>query len=188
MAGGLQPAVTGFGFAAPAAAVVRSGRASECWTVTAADVDAWLRTAQAGEAFVYAHGPQLVQGGAAGRVAELTKSGDVTPHHIRTDDGGFDFLIRRNALKRTARAPICDPIMLSVLVVLQDAASNKERCPSDAEIGEAAGLTADQVKWQLKKLEGAKFIIRQTLKTRADPRFRMVTVIATGAATAGPAA
>lgn len=177
----------GFGFAAPAAAVIRSGRASECWTVTAADIDAWLKTAQPGEAFVYAHGPQLVQGGAAARVTELTAKGEVTPHHKRASDGGFDFLIRRNRMQ-VRRAPVCDPNMLAVLVVLQDAAANRERCPSDAEIGEATGLTADQVKWQLKKLEGAAFIIRRTVRAKADPRFRVVTVVATGASTAGPVA
>lgn len=176
-----------FGFAAPAAAVVRTGHASESWTITATDVDAWLRSARPGESLVYAHGPQLVQGGAAARVTELTRTGEVTPHHKRADDGGFDFIIRRNRVQAAPRPPVCDPVMLSVLCVLQDAAAKGERCPSDAAIGEATDLTADQVKWQLKKLKASGFIACETVRTKADPRFRQVTVIATGAKTAGPA-
>lgn len=185
MAGGLH--ADGFGFAAPAAAVVRSGRPSDCWTVTAADVDAWLRIAQPGETFVYCHGPQLVQGGAAARVGQLTRSNDVTPHHKRTDDGGFDFFIRRNRpVKKAPRAPVCDPPMLAVLCELQQAAQRGERCPSDADLGAATDLNADQVKWHLKKLEDSRFITRRTVRTRTCERFRIVTITATGASTAGP--
>lgn len=185
MPGGLSTPAS-FGFAAPAAAVVRSGRPTESWTVTAADVDAWLRTADVGEAFVYAHGPQLVQGGAAQRITQLTQSGDVTPHHVRTPDGGFDFLIRRNRVKVT-KAPVCAPDMLALLVELQDAAMNARRCPSDADLAEATGFVVGTVKWLLKRLEDGGFIRRATLRTRTGP-FRQVTVVATGATTAGPAA
>lgn len=180
--GGLSTA-SAFGFAA-SPAVLRSGSPAECWTVTAADVDAWLRTAQPGELFVYAHGPQLVQGGAAARVYELAKRGDVTPHNKRAEDGGFAFLIVKNKVKIT-RAPVCAPDMLAVLVVLQDAAATGARCPSDSEIADATGIPAGTVKWLLKRLEDGRFIQRQTLRTRAGP-FRQVTVVATGAATAGP--
>jgi hypothetical protein len=186
MRGELSPAI---GFAAPAAAVIRTGRATPCWTSTADDVDAWLRTAEAGDTFVYAYGPQLVQGGAAARVTELTKAGDVTPHHKRRPDGGFDFLIRRNAAKKISCAPVCTPDMLAVLVVLQDAADAKRRCPSDDAIAAETGLSARRVKYQLDKLEAARFIARRTVKTgiQRDPYHRIVTVIATGASTAGPA-
>jgi DNA-binding HxlR family transcriptional regulator len=189
MPGGIQPAAQApFGFAAPAAAVVRSGRAAECWTVTAADVDAWLEIAMPGERFVYAHGPQLVQGGAAGRVGELARAGDVTPHNRRTDDGGFDFFVLRTSRARTPinREPVCTPHMVSVLVAVQEDAQLKRRCRSDSEIGAAVGITADQVKWQLRKLEEAKFIVRTTVPTRSDSKFRVITVTATGQSTAGP--
>jgi hypothetical protein len=176
-----------FGFPAPVAAVVQSSRAAESWTVTAADVDAWLRTAHPGEAFVYAHGPQLVQGGAAGRVAALTQSGDVTPHHKRTADGGFDFIVRRCAPRPSARAPVCTADMLSVLVELQDAAMNRRKCPSDADLAHATGVAPGTVKWLVRRLEEGGFIKRQTLRTRSGP-FRQVTVVATGATTAGPTA
>lgn len=182
--------ITPVGFAAPAPAVIRTGRAVPCWTSTAEDVDAWLRAAQAGDTFVYAYGPQLVQGGAAARVGELYQSGDVTPHHKRRDDGGFDFLIRRNAARRfTSSGPVCTPDMLAVLVVIQDAADNARRCPADDAIAAATGLTARAVKWQIEKLEAARFIARRTVrrKVQSDPFYRIVTVVATGAATAGPA-
>lgn len=190
MAGGIQPGIVrdpaAFGFAAPPAAVVQSGRASECWTVTADDVDAWLRIAQPGQTFIYCHGPQLVQGGAAARVRDLTAEKSVTPHHKRTADGGFDFFIRRNRPPPVHRAPVCDPVMIALLVELQDAAQGGRRCPTDAALGHAVGLTAPQVKWWLRKLEDSKFIRRRTVKTAADPRFRIVTIVATGQSTAEP--
>lgn len=184
-------AVPQFGFAAPAAAVIAGHKANECWTSTAADVDAWLAIARPGETFVYAFGPQLVQGGAAGRVAALTTSGDVTPHHKRRPDGGFDFIIRRTCPQpRTPlnRAPVCTPDMLTVLVAIQDDAQANRRCRSDSQIGAATGMTADQVKWQLRKLEDAKFITRQVVACGADAKYRIVTVTATGQTTAGPQA
>jgi hypothetical protein len=86
----------------------------------------------------------------------------------------------------TQRAPVCDPNMLAVLVVIQDAAANGERCPSDAAIGAETGLTADQVKWQIKKLAAAKIIAKRVVAAPGDSRFRIVKVIATGAETRGP--
>lgn len=179
-----------FGFAAPEAAVIRSGRASESWTHTADEVDAWLKTARPGETFLYAHGPQLVQGGAAARVRDLTKKGDVTPHHQRAPDGGFDFIVRRCCRRprsSAAREPVVSAAMMAVLVAVQEDAQAARRCRSDSEIAAATRLTPDQVKWQLKKLEEAKFISRQTINvSRADPRFRVVTIIATGQSTLTP--
>jgi hypothetical protein len=188
VAGGTYSVSAPIGFAAPAAAVVRSGRASECWTHTAADVDAWFDIARPGETFIYAHGPQLVQGGAAARVGFLTRAGDVTPHHKRHADGGFDFIVRRTCRPRAAinREPVCTPAMIMVLVAVQEDAQAARRCRSDSEIGAATGLTADQVKWQLKKLEEAKFIVRRSTASKAGLRFRVITVTATGQSTALP--
>jgi hypothetical protein len=177
----------GFAVSAPPPPPPSAG-AAECWTATAQDVDAFVKRARQGETFVYAHGPVLVQGAAAARVAQLTASGDVIPHHRRAADNGFDFIIRRQRRPQPKRPPVCDPLMLSVLVVLQEAAGNHERCPSDAAIGEATGLTADQVKWQLKKLKGSGFVRVTTVPTPRDSRFRVVTVVATGSTTAGPPA
>jgi hypothetical protein len=189
VAGGTYSVTAPIGFAAPAAAVVRSGRASECWTHTAADVDAWFDIAKPGETFVYAHGPQLVQGGAAARVGFLTRAGDVTPHHKRAADGGFDFIVRRTCRPRAAinRLPVCTPHMITVLIAIQDDAQAGRRCRSDSEIAAAAGLSVGLVKWQMTKLEEARFIVRRIVATKADPRFRVITITATGQSTASPA-
>jgi hypothetical protein len=186
--GGTPPAV---GFAAvaappPPASADRGPR--ESWTVTADDVAAFVKRARAGETFVYAHGPVLVQGAAAARVAQLTQAGEVIPHHRRASDGGFDFLVRRLKRAEARRAPVCDPHMFAVLLVLQDAAAAGQRCPSDAALAEATDLSPDQVKWQLKKLRQAGFVKVATLPTPGDARFRVVTVVAPGATTAGPPA
>jgi hypothetical protein len=63
-------------------------------------------------------------------------------------------------VRAIVRAPVCDPTCSPCWSCSRTPPPTGERCPSDAEIGEATGLTADQVKWQLKKLEGAKFITR----------------------------
>jgi hypothetical protein len=188
--GGLSPASAfGFGAAFDSGPIPANrgpqGRAQESWTVTEADIDAWLKTAQVGDTFVYCHGPDLIRGGAYARVQALVTSGDVIPHHRRANDGGFDYFVRRNRV-RVVTPRICDPMMMSVLLVVQDAAQDGRRCPSDAQIGEAADLSPDQVKWCLKKLDAAGFITRKCVPVPGDARFRVVKVIATGCETAGP--
>lgn len=158
----------------------------ESWTSTAADVEAWLSRAKAGDRFVYATGPSLVRGAAAALVGKLRDAGVVSPHNRRNDAGVLEYVIVRCAARKVVRPPVCDPNMMALLVELQDDAQNHRRCRSDAELGNAIGLTADQVKGQLKKLEAARFIERRTVPIGSDPRFRIVRVIATGAETAGP--
>lgn len=184
---GLAPAF-GFGIAQPPQPRGRA-HASESWIVPAADIDAWLKIAKTGETFIYCHGPQLVQGAAAARVRDLAEAGEVIPHHKRADDGGFDFLVRRNRVRTVTapRAPVIDPAMMAVMLVVNDAAQARRRCPSDAAIGEAASLRAPQVKWQLQKLKEARMIECRTVPAPGDNRFRVVRIVATGAETAGPA-
>jgi hypothetical protein len=165
----------------------RRTRPVESWTATEADVLAWLDSARQGDRFIYAHGPSLIQGAAAALVGRLKDTGEIVPHNKRSEDGGFDFIVIRNRVRTvTARPPVCDPHMMAVLLVAQEAAAAGERCPSDAEIGARTALSADQVKWQLKKLEAGRFIARRFVPTAAEPKFRVVKVIATGAETAGP--
>lgn len=188
MRGGQTASAFGFGpsLSAPPPSR-RAGGPVECWVVPASDVDAWLNRARPGETFIYCHGPQLVDGAAAARVRALVASGDVIPHNRRADDGGLDFFVRRNRVRKVvARAPVCDPHMMHVLLIVQSVAEQGERCPSDAQIGEAADISADQVKYALKKLEGAKMIARRTVPVAGDPKFRVIKVLATGAETASP--
>jgi hypothetical protein len=184
MLGGTASAF-GFGAAAP---VSQRAAAVESWTATAADVDAWLGSAKPGERLVYARGPQLVQGAAAALLRKLTDAGEVITHNRRDPATGLlEFIAVRNRVRLvTQRAPACDAHMMAVLLVVNDAALNGERCPSDAAIGDQTGLTADQAKWQLKKLADAKLIERRNVPTKSDSRFRVVRVVATGAETASP--
>lgn len=160
----------------------------ESWTITEADVDAWLSHARQGDVLVYAHGPSLIQGAAAARIRALIEARDVLAlPQRRVADGGFDYRVVRHRVRVvTERAPVCDPNMLAVLTELQDDAQRGRRCRSDDELGEATGLSANQVKWQLKKLEAAGMIERRTLHVAGDAKFRVVKVIATGMETRGP--
>lgn len=165
-------------------------RPVESWTLTEADVDAWLRGSRQGDVLVYAHGPSLIQGAAAARVRVLIDSHEVIAlPQRRAGDGGFDYRIARNRVRTvTERPPVCDPHMMAVLLVLQDAAAAGERCPSDADMGARTGLSAEQVKWQLRKLQSGKFIQRRFVPIPGDPKYRVVKVVATGAETAMPGA
>lgn len=186
LAGGITRS-SAFGFGV-AGGVVPGATPCESWTCTESDLDAWLKTARTGDRFVYARGPSLVQGAAAAKVKKLRERGEVSAHNQRnraTND--LEYIVIRNRIRvELLRAPVCTPDMLSVLVELQDDAQNHRRCRSDAEIADAAGMTVDQAKWQLKKLEAAKMIERRTVPAAGDPRFRVVRVVATGAETAGP--
>lgn len=158
----------------------------ESWTCTEADLAAWFRNAKSGDRFIYAKGPCLVQGAAAALAGRLAKDRAISTHNRRDASGTLEYLAIRCAPLATVRPPVCDPNMMALLVELQDDAQNKRRCRSDAQLGLAIGLTADQVKGQLKKLEAARMIERRTVATPNDARFRIVRVIATGAETAGP--
>lgn len=174
---------------APASAANRRRPAHggvESWASTASDVEAWLDNARPGDRFVYAKGPSLVQGAAAALVGRLCAAREVSAHNRRAADGVLEYLIIRNAPKKVVRPPVCTPHMMAVLMVLQDAAENRERCPSNEDIGEATGLSKGQVKAVFDKLEDARFIERRTVPTPSDARFRVVKVLATGAETAGP--
>jgi hypothetical protein len=191
--GGLSPS-SAFGFAdgsAPAATPrVNSGRRQqpvESWTLPAEQVERWLKSARVGDQLVYARGPSLIGGAAAELVRRLAREGAVYPFPRRFDEDCSDYIVRLLRVRVvTQRPPAIDQNMLAVLVVIQDAAAGGERCPSDAAIAAETGLTADQVKWQLKKLEAARMIIKRVVAARGDSRFRIVRVVATGAETRGP--
>jgi hypothetical protein len=185
--GGIQAA--SFGFGGSPIASSRRAAAVESWTVTEAELEAWLKTARVNDTFVYCHGPALIRGAAAALVATLAKDGEIIPHNRRAADGGLDFFVRRNRVRvTTQRPPVCDRMMMAVLMVLQDAAQDGRQCPTDADIAADVDQSADQVKWQLKKLEQAKFIERRTVPApgKGNAKFRVVKIIATGCETAGP--
>lgn len=162
--------------------------AVESWTLTAAQVDKWLKTARVGDVLRYAHGPCLVQGSAAARIRELIASEDVTAlPQKRADDGGFDYRVVRNRVRVVRNVPsVVDRGMAAVLQLLTEAADAKAPCPSDSDMGRQLGGTPDQVKWALRKLVAAKLVATRIVGTRRNPKFRVVTILATGAETAMP--
>lgn len=186
LAGGIASS-SAFGFGV-AGVVAHGGDPCESWTCTESDLEAWLKNARTGDRFVYARGPSLIQGAAAAKVKALRERGEISSHNQRNRvTGDLEYIVIRNRIRvEVLRAPVCTPDMMAVLVELQDDAQNHRRCRSDAELADAAGITADQAKWQLKKLEAAKMIERRTVPAPGDPRFRVVRVVATGAETAGP--
>lgn len=162
--------------------------AVESWTLTEADVNAWLKQAHQGDVLRYAVGPTLIQGAAAARIRQLIGSQDVVPlPQRRNAAGGFDYRVARNRVRVVKQRPAkLDAGMAAVLAKLEEAADAKARCPSDAELGQALGGSADQVKWAIKKLRAARFIQTRVVATQAAPKFRVVTICRTGAETALP--
>jgi hypothetical protein len=191
-----QPEATSsaFGFAdsaAPAAAPransSRRQQPVESWALPAEQVERWLKSARVGDQLVYARGPSLIGCAAAELVRRLAREGAVYPFPRRFDEQCSDYIVRLLRVRVvTQRTPVVDPNMLAVLVVIQDAAALGERCPSDAAIAAETGLSADQVKWQLKKLMAARMIEKRIVACTTDPKFRVVRVVATGAETRGP--
>lgn len=170
-----------------------SRTAVESWTLTVVQVERWLRSARQGDVLAYAHGPTLVQGDAAARIRKLIDSGEVIAlPQRRADDGGFDYRVVRNRVRvvkpprAVANDVLGNPAAQAIFDRLQLAVERAERCPSDAALATGAGCTIDQAKWQLKKLAGAGLIATRAVPTQVDPKFRVVTICATGAETALP--
>lgn len=168
----------------------RSTRAPavESWTMTADQVDAWLKAASVGDVLRYAHGPSLIQGAAAKRVRDAIDLGEVIPlPQKRCDDGGFDYRVVRNRVRVVRNVPSAlDAGMRAVLQLLTEAAELGRVAPSDSAMGAALGGTPDQVKWALRKLVAGKWIETRIQASPRNPKFRVVKICATGVQTAGP--
>lgn len=165
------------------------------WVLPEAEVKSWVKRARPGERLLYGRGLRLVQGATTRLLANLAAQGDVAMIHPRSkDQPGFDHLVIRNRVRfvtdhrraapRTA-APL-DPIMAGLFLKLKEAARCGHRCPSDGALALSLGVSRDQLKWALRKLISAGLVLTRIVPAPGDPKWRIVTIVATGLATKGP--
>lgn len=191
MRGGIAAAVTPPFIAAPVVAV---RPAVESWTLTLVQVERWFKAAAPGDRLVYAHGPQLVDGAAAARIRELATTEEVLPFQRRHEDGGFDYVAMRSRVRivRPSRTEadlvLADGAANRIFLRLKEQARRGERCDSDAALAALAQVTTDQAKWRLRRLTSAGLISTRVVSVPTDPKYRVVTICATGCETALPGA
>ena len=168
-------------------------RPMDCWTLSIASVDRWLKNSQTGDTLIYAHGPTIIDQALAEHMTRLAAAKEVHLHPRRSTDGGLDRVAVRNRVRvalpsrqRPTAAAALDPAMAALLLKLKHCAREGARCQSDKALGASLGLTADQVKWAMKKLKTAGLIQTRIVATPSDAKFRVVTIVATGFETALP--
>ncbi|HVM38319.1 MAG TPA: GntR family transcriptional regulator [Sphingomicrobium sp.] len=170
-------------------------RRSESYSITLDRLGEWLRSSKPGDRLTYAHGPYLVATELAARVRGLIDGEEVHHRRYRADDGAFDYVIIRNRVRvalpprpRRDTAIDLDAIMSGLFLLLKATARRGERCPSDSALAQALGVSRDQVKWALRKLVAAGLVASRVVPAAGDPKYRVVTVVATGRETALPEA
>lgn len=153
------------------------------WVLPRAEVESWLKRAQAGERLIYAHGPQLIRGETSLYVRDLALAGTVDPIQPRSPDGGFDFAIQ----KRNSPSPQPSPAKgegeldeaaeVIYRVLARDAAFGR-RAHSNRALAQIAGLaTPEQAAWRLAKLARAKRIRTITITTGTNAGWRIFEII-----------
>jgi len=163
----------------------------EDWILTPGELERWVKGARQGERLIYAGGLQLVRGATAELARKLAADEEVTLNQRRAASGGFEYLATRNRIRvaapRPAQAgPVLDPAMSALMLKLKMIARQGGRCPSDAALGEAIGLSKPQVKWALRKLVAAHQIRTRVVPTAAESKYRIVTIVASGLETLAP--
>ena len=167
-------------------------------TVTAADVEAWIGIAQPGDRLCYNAGwglPKRAPGVLA--VDELIESGEVLPFQTRRTDGkGSNYWIQRRA-EIDASATLLSSAAIAgdgegeavadqLMVILRRCARFDRRCPTDREIAEQLDLkNSDASNYQIRKLRSAGRIDIVTVQSGEHAGWRVVTITASGARTAG---
>lgn len=181
--------------AAASGAVAALRSACPTRLLTAAEIDAWLKTAAAGARFVYCSGPRIVRGPTSRHVAGLHRDGKVDLAQPRAACGCcFDYMIvklkpRRAGAETPRSAPVAsfDSATLTILADLTDCAARGARCRSNADLARKAGLaTAQQASNRIGALKDARIIAVETVATGPDAGWRTVTVCASGRSTMGP--
>lgn len=171
-------------------AILKSEAVSS-WALDPVAIDKWLKSAAVGDRLIYAHGWTIVNDATGARLRQLQADGQVSLHHDRSDlDGAKDYLAirRRVSVVSAPRAPKVahDPTMAAVLAKLKEAARKGLRCPSDRALGDMLGITADQVKWAMRKLVRDGRIHSEVRPVPGEARYRVVTIAADGLSTAEP--
>lgn len=156
---------------------------------TPRELDAFVAGAKRGERFVYCEAPDLIRGETADHARELGCQGYVTTHHERRAGGGWSFFVQRTpkpvaALSR--KTAMDDEALETIFRALKRAANLRQRCPSDAELAQLAGLdTRYQAQWRVRKLAELG-MIQSTLVYEDNVPSRVVTIVDTGKFTAMP--
>lgn len=166
--------------------------AIESWTLTLAAVEAWLADAKQGDTLTYAHGPTLVRGAAAEHLRRLESDGEVVLCQKRSG-AGFDYRAIRNRVRvvtqrseRLAPAGLLTPLMRDLLVLIEAAARQGKRCPSNSDLAKGLGVPEEGAKWHLRKLASAGIIRTRIVPAPGEPKFRIVEIVGSGLQTASP--
>lgn len=165
---------------------------AESWSLPIDAVERWLKSAKPGETLVYAVGPAILDVKLAQRMNALAADGQVRIHPRRSPTGVLERVAIRNRVAvttlRTKPGPVLDAAMSGVLMQLKEAARRGLRCPSDLELSKATGLSKGQVKWAILGLKRKQLIRTRTVPVSPqEPKYRVVTIVATGAETLAPA-
>lgn len=154
-------------------------------------VEQFARAAKAGDEMVYCEAPELIRCGTSTRVRELAAERILRPHNRRREGGGWVFFVVRTgyrpaAPRSAAETALADAATDEIYRRLKRAANLDQPCPSDAELARGAGLESrKQAERRFRKLVDAG-LIESMLAFEGGVRTRIVTIVATGKATAPP--
>ncbi|MFW2829901.1 hypothetical protein [Sphingomonas sp. ID0503] len=164
------------------------------WYKTPEALENWLRTAEPGDEFTYAHASMLRPEPIVAAVAALVKEGEVQPAQ-RMNGCGKHYIIqrtsgeRRTAPVRPARRTVAalPAEEQRVYLILGNAARAGRVCPSNSALVRLAGLTTrQQAAHLIEKLAMRRGLIAvETVMTAAGPG-RIVTMVRSGRRTADP--
>lgn len=175
------------------AAAFKLAPAFDGWVRPIAAIDAWLNGAQCGDRLTYAHGHTLLDEQLAAHMGKLQHEGEVRLHRNRADDGAFDYFAIRNRVRvqlpprpRRQAGPVLTPAMSAVFLKLKAVARLKQRCPTNQQLASDLGLSAEEVKWAMRQLRAGELIHTRLVPVPGDPKYRIVTIVATGLETASP--
>lgn len=167
----------------------------DSWCRSIPAIDAWLADSKPGDQIVYNHASFMLDPELAKHMRKLEGRGEVCLNQRRASDGAIDYVATRNRVRVTTlpkqpskpSAVELDPEMSALFLRLKACARGRERCPSDTVLGQPLGLSPHQVQWAMKKLKAAGLIRTRLVPTASDPKYRVVTIVATGLETALPA-
>ena len=162
-----------------------------------AALEAWARTARAGDRFVYATRCSLPPGSAGAACARLLAARELVylaRFRVQDGSGEFSYFAERSSKVWSEGAPAATRVVLTageveidgalevlacdtVLPVLTRSAQFRRPCPTDVALVERTGLSIETVKACVAALRGLKLI---HVTAAPPPTNRRVTVLATG--------
>jgi hypothetical protein len=146
-------------------------------------IDAWLRSASAGDEYVYCEARDPLRGEGWIRMRDLAGDGLVRTHERRRQGGGKQFYAVRTGKGLPRRRDpqeeaLGDRATDLIFRALKRAANFTAACPSDTDLAETAGLSSRNASaWRMRKLIDVG-LIGSTVEYRGGVPFRVVTVLA----------